>query len=568
MAYTVLARRYRSQTFDDVVGQDAVAQTLKNAIKKDKVAHAYLFSGTRGVGKTTMARILAKSLNCLNADEPTAEPCCECDSCVAINTGEDIDVIEIDGASNRGIENIRELRQNAIYRPARSRFKIYIIDEVHMLTVDAFNALLKILEEPPAHVKFIFATTEPNKVLPTIQSRCQRFDFSSINPETICAQLKKILQNEGIKYEDELVLHVARLANGSMRDALSLLDQLISAGVEPLTVELLEEFLGEPSREQVAQLIGYIGDSEAAAVLQAIESLIKTGQTPILIVDSLIDQMRDMMVLKAASKESDLLILTPSERDTLSKLSEKFDIPGLIYNITALEKLRWTIKNSETPRALLEASILRFALSEHFLGVEQLLAKIQSGGGNAGGAGLKKNFPPSLDAKKSASAGPTGVPQPGQQNSSEPAQPQQQQVLNGPVTLESLKDNWTAILDSAVGPYAKLPGFLKQTVPQELAGNTLTLGAATSFVMKRFESLHGRIEEFLSAATGQKLIVKIEKAKASGKHIPKPQSPGSKLSAEERDEAEKDPAVKLLRNGLDANIAMIERVPQDQNRSA
>ena len=179
MSYTVLARRYRSQKFDEVVGQGPVAQTLKNAVKTGHVAHAYLFSGTRGVGKTTMARILAKSLNCLKSKEPTAEPCCECDSCVSINSGDDIDVIEIDGASNTGVDNIRQLRQNAIYRPARARFKIYIIDEVHMLSTGAFNALLKILEEPPEHVKFIFATTEPNKVLATIQSRCQRFDFQS-----------------------------------------------------------------------------------------------------------------------------------------------------------------------------------------------------------------------------------------------------------------------------------------------------------------------------------------------------------------------------------------------------
>ncbi len=199
MAYTVLARKYRSQTFDDVIGQDPIAQTLKNAIKTDKVAHAYLFAGTRGVGKTTIARVLAKSLNCLAVEAPTTKPCCKCESCVAINIGEDIDVIEIDGATNNGVEQVRELRQNTIYRPARARFKIYIIDEVHMLSVPAFNALLKTLEEPPSHVKFIFATTEPNKVIPTIQSRCQRFDFTNISPKLIAGQLNFILKQEKIK---------------------------------------------------------------------------------------------------------------------------------------------------------------------------------------------------------------------------------------------------------------------------------------------------------------------------------------------------------------------------------
>ncbi|HQG49475.1 MAG TPA: DNA polymerase III subunit gamma/tau, partial [Sedimentisphaerales bacterium] len=175
MAYTVLARKYRSQTFDEVVGQEPISKTLKNAIETGRVAHAYLFTGTRGVGKTTLARILAKALNCLEAKEPTTTPCLRCSSCLAINTGEDIDVIEIDGASNNRVDEIRELRENAVYRPARARYKIYIIDEVHMLTTAAFNALLKTLEEPPEHVKFIFATTEPNKVIATIQSRCQRF---------------------------------------------------------------------------------------------------------------------------------------------------------------------------------------------------------------------------------------------------------------------------------------------------------------------------------------------------------------------------------------------------------
>ncbi|MEJ2702938.1 MAG: DNA polymerase III subunit gamma/tau [Sedimentisphaerales bacterium] len=304
MSYTVLARKYRSQTFDDVVGQDPIAQTLKNAIKTGRVAHAYLFTGTRGVGKTTMARILAKALNCLAVDEPTTEPCCKCDSCVAVNVGEDIDVIEIDGASNNRVDEIRELRENAIYRPARSRFKIYIIDEVHMLTVSAFNALLKTLEEPPSHIKFIFATTEPNKVIATIQSRCQRFDFSNIGPAVIAEQLKSVLKQEKIKYEEDLILPLAKMANGSMRDGLSLLDRLISAGVEPLSTSLLEEFLGCPNSEKIWNLVEQIGNSDAAGTLAAIEDLISSGVVEVQIVDSLIDSMRDLMVVKSTGRDS------------------------------------------------------------------------------------------------------------------------------------------------------------------------------------------------------------------------------------------------------------------------
>ena len=263
MAYTVLARKYRSQTFDDVIGQEPIAQTLINAIKTDRVAHAYLFTGTRGVGKTTMARVLAKALNCLESDKPTINPCCKCQSCIAVNAGEDIDVIEIDGATNNGVEQVRELRQNAIYRPARARYKIYIIDEVHMLSTGAFNALLKILEEPPSHVKFIFATTEPNKVLATIQSRCQIFDFRNISSSVIAEQLKSVLRQEKIKFEDDLILSLAKMANGSMRDGLSLLDRLLSTGIEPLSIKLLEEFLGQPNSEKLWTLVEKISESDA-----------------------------------------------------------------------------------------------------------------------------------------------------------------------------------------------------------------------------------------------------------------------------------------------------------------
>ena len=379
MSYTVLARKYRSQTFDDVVGQDAISQTLKNAIKTDRVAHAYLFTGTRGVGKTTMARILAKSLNCLSADGPTTKPCCKCDSCTAINAGEDIDVIEIDGASNNRVDEIRELRENVIFRPARSRFKIYIIDEVHMLTTGAFNALLKTLEEPPSHVKFIFATTEPNKVILTIQSRCQRFDFNNIPVAKIAGQLKFILKQEKIKYEEDLLLPLAKMANGSMRDGLSLLDRLISTGIEPLTTELLEQYLGRANSEKIYNLIARIGDSDAAGTLAAVEDLINSGIGEVQVVDSLIEYMRDLMVVKSTSADSELLALTAGQRKRVGELAEKFDTAALVYNITALEKLRWTLKNSDTPRALLDALLLRFALSEHFLNVDELMTKLQGG---------------------------------------------------------------------------------------------------------------------------------------------------------------------------------------------
>ncbi len=546
MAYTVLARKYRSQTFDDVIGQDAIAQTLKNAIKTDRVAHAYLFTGTRGVGKTTMARVLAKALNCLAVDEPTAEPCCKCDSCVAINIGEDIDVIEIDGASNNRVDEIRELRENVIYRPARSRFKIYIIDEVHMLTVSAFNALLKTLEEPPSHIKFIFATTEPNKVIATIQSRCQRFDFNNIGPASIAEQLKFILEQEKIKYEEDLVLPLAKMANGSMRDALSLLDRLISTGIEPLSSRLLEEFLGCPNSEKIWNLIGQISDSDPAGTLAAIEDLISTGISEVQIVDSLIDYMRDLMVVKSTDPDSELVILTDQQRKRAGEIAEKFDIAGLVYNISTLEKLRWAIKNSDTSRALLEASLLRFALSEHFLNVDELLSQLRTGTS----VGIKKKRPLGRNIPIKA------IAQPAKSQISEPSD------IFGSTDIQSVQDNWQSLLGviaAKLGPGTV--GLLSSAVPTRLEDGVLTLEfGASARMQRRMCESNGRAEQ-IQALLGEQFStpvrLKFETA-ADDQTQGEPTASQPKTSGQRRNELINDPAVKTVLLGLDATITGIE----------
>src|SRR4051794_37852024 len=292
MSYTVLARRYRSTTFDEVIGQDHVAQTLKKAIESGRIAHAYLFCGTRGVGKTSMARILAKALNCHNSKAPTTEPCGKCDSCIAVARGDDIDVIEIDAASNTGVDNIRELIENSQYRPARSRFKVYIIDEVHMLSKNAFNALLKTLEEPPSHVKFILATTEPEKVLQTILSRCQRYDFRNIPTREIAGHLKEICGKEKIKAEEDALLLVAKAGAGSMRDALSLLDRLLSVGEKSLTAEMVEQLLGLPKTQLIFDLAQSIGEGDVKSVLCRVETMTSQGLSIDTLIASLVDHLR------------------------------------------------------------------------------------------------------------------------------------------------------------------------------------------------------------------------------------------------------------------------------------
>src|SRR5262245_36388247 len=269
--YTVLARRYRPQALDQLVGQEHVAQALTNALKSGRVAHAYLFTGARGVGKTSTARILAKCLNCEQG--PTVTPCGRCAACNSIAAGEDVDVIEIDGASNNKVDEVRELRSNTQYRPARSRYKIYIIDEVHMLSTSAFNALLKTLEEPPPHVKFIFATTEVQKIPVTILSRCQRFDFAGIEVTRIVDRLRDIVQREGMQADEDALEMIARRAGGSMRDAQSLLDQLLAFGGERLTTDQVHGLLGTAGDDRVAELAGAVLDHDSRKAIDLLAEL-------------------------------------------------------------------------------------------------------------------------------------------------------------------------------------------------------------------------------------------------------------------------------------------------------
>lgn len=356
MSYTVLARRYRSQDFDELVGQEAVATTLKNAIEADRVAHAYLFTGTRGVGKTSAARILAKALNCEKG--PTPNPCGQCPMCTDIARGEDVDVIEIDGASNTSVDDVRELRGNAIYRPSRGRFKIYIIDEVHMISTSAFNALLKTLEEPPNHVKFIFATTEPNRVPVTIQSRCQRFDFRPIAKDKIAEQLRMILKSEKVQADDQVIDRVARLANGSMRDALSLIDRLLSLGQKKLTAEFAEQFLPVHPVDQYAELVQTFLDADPAAAIRKTEAILATGTSPNDFCSALAEYLRDVMLASACDDGTDLLASPASAHETIQRQGKHLRPLIWAYGITAVEELARGVRFSEQPRALIDSAMV------------------------------------------------------------------------------------------------------------------------------------------------------------------------------------------------------------------
>ncbi len=298
MSYQVFARKYRPQTFDDLVGQNHVSQTLKNAVEQNRLAHAYLFVGPRGVGKTSTARILAKALNCLNSPGPTVTPCGVCDNCKEIAAGNSLDVIEIDGASNNSVEDVRELRDNVRYAPAKGRYKIYLIDEVHMLSSAAFNALLKTLEEPPPHVKFIFATTEPQKVLPTILSRCQRFDLHRISAKLIANHLQYIAKQEKITLEPAAAHAIARGAEGGLRDAESMLDQLVAFCGDPISEADVLKVFGFTSEQTVADLTEKILRSATAEAIELVHEQCESGKDMMKLMSDLISYLRDLLVFK------------------------------------------------------------------------------------------------------------------------------------------------------------------------------------------------------------------------------------------------------------------------------
>lgn len=357
--YTVVARRYRPKSFSELVGQENVSQALATAIRTGRIGHAYLFTGARGVGKTSTARIFAKALNA--GTGPTADPDLDSDIARAIDAGEDMDVLEIDGASNRGIEEIRQLRANVNVRPSRSRFKIYIIDEVHMLTTQAFNALLKTLEEPPEHVKFIFCTTDPEKIPITVLSRCQRFDFPPVKKDAIQDRLRYICQQEGFQADDEALALIARRAAGSMRDSQSLLEQILSFSEGKITVESVQELLGTADDSSLWEMVERFIAHDAVSVLQAVEASVGQGVEPGQFAEQLLGYLRDLMT-RSVGAPADLLrhvhSITPEQ---LSDQASRWGMQSLIAAMQILDESLVRMRHSMHGRTLLEMTLVQIA---------------------------------------------------------------------------------------------------------------------------------------------------------------------------------------------------------------
>ncbi|HET8935220.1 MAG TPA: DNA polymerase III subunit gamma/tau, partial [Polyangiales bacterium] len=376
MSYTVLARKYRPQTFADLVGQEHVSRTLGNALQSGRVAHAFLFTGARGVGKTTTARLLAKALNCEQG--PTATPCNQCDPCREITAGNDIDVLEIDGASNNGVDDVRRLQETLPFRPARDRFKIVIVDEVHMLSAGAFNAFLKTLEEPPAHVKFVFATTEIHKVPITIRSRCQRYDFRLIPHAVVAERVREILRAEQINADEAAIALVAREAAGSMRDALTVLDQVLALGDSELRGDTVARGLAIASRESVLRVIEALLSGDAAACLQCVAAVAEQGLDLLHFTRQLLECARDLVVLRVVGAGSDAAVaLTPDELTRAKQLAEGHERAELERLFGGLTKLIEEVGQAAMPQMTLEMGLVRLASRPPLVAVQELITRLK-----------------------------------------------------------------------------------------------------------------------------------------------------------------------------------------------
>ncbi len=357
MGYEPLHHKYRPQIFADLVGQEAIAHTLSNALNTKRIAPAYLFTGARGTGKTSSARIMAKSLNCLSSDQPTPNPCGKCELCHSIANGNALDITEIDAASNTGVDNIRELIERAQFAPVKARFKVYIIDECHMLSTAAFNALLKTLEEPPDRVTFILATTDPQRVLPTIISRCQRFDFRRIPLDSMVKHLGKIAANENINIHIEALTLVAQIAQGGLRDAESLLDQLSLLDGE-ITVEAVWDLVGSVPEQDLLSLIEAIASDHSIQLIDYVRRIMDRGREPLIVLQNLANVYRDLLIAKTASDRSDLVAMTSSGWERLSQLAKSLPIPNILLGQQHLRSAELQIRNTTQPRLWLEVTLM------------------------------------------------------------------------------------------------------------------------------------------------------------------------------------------------------------------
>jgi DNA polymerase-3 subunit gamma/tau len=519
--YTVVARRYRPQQFADLIGQEHVAQALTNAITSGRIAHAYLFTGARGTGKTSTARILAKALNCVKG--PTPSPCDQCDICQAIAAGDDVDVLEIDGASNNKVDEVRELRSNVGFRPTRTRYKIYIIDEVHMLSNSAFNALLKTLEEPPSHVKFIFATTEVNKLPITVLSRCQRFDFAHVSTQKIFEQLKHIVAKEGLQADDDALQIVARRAAGSMRDSQSLLDQLLAFADGTLTAEKVHALLGTAGDDRVAALAEAILNRDARYAVELVGQFAERGLQLGELLDQLIDYWRGLMLVHAAGPDYSDLPGTPAFQERIKEHAVKTNLDTVLAGLDILTTTKGKMRGSSHVQILLEIAVVRLARLDELLSVSQLAQALADGGRLVTEGSVKA---------ESTSARSGDLSQVVDVSKKKSLVDQNSRDTETKLTEATLPNLWERVLDE-VGPI-RANHLRRIGLPAIFGPNSLAIRVPASYTAYDFcgdDRTCELVQAALKRMTGIDWLVRVEKVAGSANGLmPEPSSAGGTVN--------------------------------------